>query len=605
MQIPGLVPDTQPSVNATPEVNLATPVEAFGGAVGHALQGFGDQIERSGNQIWQRAVELQNLQNETDAKNADANYMMKSGILHANFVNKEGLNAGPEALKAHIQELQDLRTSIRDGLSNPAAQKMYDASSLNFMGRNIFNAAGHSGQQVKVAANHASSARIDQLSDGTGDNPEDDVMFQRNTRAIDDEVRQMGARMGWSEDQINETSKQEISSAIAKRAVGLAKTDVGGAQSLVDAASKQGRLLPNDEAKVRGTIQTQNRVVASRNISSQVLKTAFDDDPENPQKSLKEYVAEGRAAADKVKGTDELLPDYVEDRIITDFSKRSAITRNGYQTNLNIVGRALNQPNKEGILPTTPEELMISGPAVGPAYDSLKEWDKRKIWAGLKNNATQDRVQPTPENLTLFHGYKGMAGQGDDDQRAQFLATNFFSDRRLTIDQRNTLGNIQDKMRAQQGTSNPNVSRALKLLRPDLEAAGLSPKADHDGYFQYVGALEDEVDAVSKDGKIPSLDELRTMHGRLTQDIVTSKGFLWDSKSKMYAAAPPSETADKIRNDPAWARRGITPTDADIQRQYVYALYQKLYGKSAAPKDESKVPSGPKAPSKPSAPVSQ
>src|ERR1700757_59367 len=185
-QVPGLTPTVQPA-GAAPEINLPVPVDAFGGAVAHALEGFGGQIERSSDQIWQRAMDLQNLNNETSAKEADAKYMIESGKLHADFINKEGLNAGPEALAAHIQQLQDMRTSIRQGL-NPMAARMYDASSLSFMGRNIFNAAGHSGQQMKVSANNAADARIERASDTIGDNPTDPVTYQRMKRTIESEI---------------------------------------------------------------------------------------------------------------------------------------------------------------------------------------------------------------------------------------------------------------------------------------------------------------------------------------------------------------------------------------------------------------------------------
>src|SRR6185312_13570799 len=136
-QVPGLAPTAEPSGYAS-EVNLPVPVDAFGGALGHALEGLGGQVEKASNEIWHQAMAIQGLHNETEAKEADAQYMMKSGLLHADFINREGLNAGPDALKKHIQELQDLRVNIRNGLSNPAAQRMYDASSIGFMGRNIF-----------------------------------------------------------------------------------------------------------------------------------------------------------------------------------------------------------------------------------------------------------------------------------------------------------------------------------------------------------------------------------------------------------------------------------------------------------------------------------
>src|SRR5580698_9795593 len=97
--VPGLVPNQVPDAKL-PNIDLPVPVDAFGGAVGKALEGLGGAIEQGSDRIWQQAMQFQNLQNETAAKNADAKYMMESGKLHAEFINKEGLNAGPEALAA-------------------------------------------------------------------------------------------------------------------------------------------------------------------------------------------------------------------------------------------------------------------------------------------------------------------------------------------------------------------------------------------------------------------------------------------------------------------------------------------------------------------------
>src|SRR5229473_5333315 len=187
-QVPGLVPDQTPSLGGTPDVNLAVPTDAFGGAVGHALSGLGHDIEGASDKIWAQAMNMQNLQNETEAKSADADYMMKAGMKHAEFNAKEGNNASPEALQAHIQELQDLRVQTRSGLSNPMAQKMFDGSSLSFMGRTIFNAAGHAAQQSKVASNNASTARVAATQDNIAASPTDDVTFLRGKRAIESEV---------------------------------------------------------------------------------------------------------------------------------------------------------------------------------------------------------------------------------------------------------------------------------------------------------------------------------------------------------------------------------------------------------------------------------
>src|SRR5712664_2564623 len=140
--VPGLVPDQTPSMGGTPDIALAVPVDAFGGAVGHALSGLGHDIEGASDKIWAQAMHMKGLQNETEAKEGDATLMTESSKLHAAFNAKEGMNASPAALEAHIKELQDLRVKIRNGLSNPEAQRMYDGSSLSFIGRTIFNAAG-------------------------------------------------------------------------------------------------------------------------------------------------------------------------------------------------------------------------------------------------------------------------------------------------------------------------------------------------------------------------------------------------------------------------------------------------------------------------------
>src|SRR5258707_9542299 len=232
-QVPGLVPTERPSAQGAPEANVSISADAFGGVVGHALSGLGTTIEGAGDKIWQRAVEMQNLQNETEAKNADAQYMMEAGKLHADFSVLEGTQAH-EAFPKYMQDLQDRRTESRDGLSNPMAQKMYDGSSLSTMGRSIFNGAGHAAQQMKVASNNASTARVDQMVNGIGASPNDEVTYERYKQGIRSEVQSQGERNGWLPDQIKATSDAKVSEATATRIAAMSKTDVFGAQRLLD-----------------------------------------------------------------------------------------------------------------------------------------------------------------------------------------------------------------------------------------------------------------------------------------------------------------------------------------------------------------------------------
>src|SRR5712671_2179119 len=291
-QVPGLVPTEAPSLGGAPNINVPVPTDAFGGAVGHALSTLGQDISGAGDKIWQQAMNMQALQNETEAKGADADYMMKAGMKHAEFNAKEGNNASPQALEAHIKELQDLRVQTRSGLSNPMAQKMFDGSSLSFMGRTIFNAAGHAAQQSKVAANNASTARVAATQEAISASPIDEVTFQRGKRAIESEVEAQGRNSGWAPEQTEETSKQKVSETIAKRTASLARTDAIGAQKMYEQSAQSKVLLPMDALKVQATIQTQYRQQGSRIIADQVLGKLREGNDDG-DKALSDYISEG------------------------------------------------------------------------------------------------------------------------------------------------------------------------------------------------------------------------------------------------------------------------------------------------------------------------
>jgi hypothetical protein len=584
-QAPLLTPTAQPEGFA-PQIDMSVPVDAFGGAVGHAIEGLGGQIEQASDRIWQRAVDMQGLQNETEAKNADAKYMMESGKLHADFINKEGLNAGPQALATHIQELQDLRTSIRGSISNPMAQKMYDASSLGFMGRNIFNAAGHSGQQMKISANNASDSRIALAKTSIGDEPDDDINVARMTRVIESETEAKARNSGWTPEQLAATKQSEVSEAISHRIIGIAKTNAPKAQRMLDDAIAHQAIVPGMAEKVQATVQTQFRDQGSRFISDKVLGDRRSGDEEN--RPVQEYIDDAMKEAKKYSDKDPLFPDFVRSRVVTDYNRQKAIETDQDNMNTRTIGQALLKGNAEGALPTTLEELKAIDPAVGPAWDSMSRNPQKQqaILKQLEANAKGGRVVTTPENLQQFHTYRGQAIAGTDEDQASFMAKNFATENSLTISQRNSLMSLQDQLkhRAAIATSaDPRIARALRFLRPDMEAAGIDPKGSDDNrkdYFAFTGALQDQLDQYQKDhpGKLPSTEELRTMGAQLMQEQHTH---WYQSSEKFYQIPVPDDKAEEIRNDPYWKQRGVTPNDGMIARIYRAQLFKDKYGGSA------------------------
>lgn len=591
MQVPGLTPTAAPSSGGTPEVSLAVPTDAFGGAVGKAFEGLGGAIEASGDKIWQRAMEMQNLQNETQAKQADAKYMMESGKLHADFVNKEGLNAGPEALSAHIEELQALRKDTGKDL-NPMAAKMYDSSSLSFMGRNIFNAAGHSGQQMKVAANGAAAARIETTSNNIGENPKDDIAFQRGRRTIESEVDRQGNIGGWTPEQIQATKESAVSTASAKRIVGLARTDALGAMSMFQAASKAGALTPVDASKVEATVQSQFRLQGSRIISDKTLSSLRNG--EESGKTEQEYIdtatKEAEDTAKRLGVEDPLFKDFVRDRVSADYRRQKSVERDGEQAAEQTVATALMQGNKEGVLPKSVDELKLINPEVASAWDHMKPTTQSKYMKALANNASDEKVAWTNENLGTYRSLKGMA----HDDPVEFLAKDVIGEK-LPNSAKRELINLQQRLRTQ-SDQDPRVNRALSILMPDLGAAGIDKKTDVEGYRQFVGALQDQLDSFQKDHKkTPSLEEVRTMGAQLMQEQVTGRARflgLGTEKTPVYQFPVPDEERNRLRSDPYWTSHGVTPNDSMLDRIYRAQKFKELYGGSGKKTEVQFPPNG-------------
>ena len=127
---------------------VSTSGAAFGENVGAAIQGLGSTTEKVGDEVFSRAMALQDLRNETVAREAQTNYAEQASLLHAQYGALEG-KAAVDALPGYIKSQKDLRDSIRGSLDTQNAQRFYDRDTLPFMQRNIFSAAGHAADQNK------------------------------------------------------------------------------------------------------------------------------------------------------------------------------------------------------------------------------------------------------------------------------------------------------------------------------------------------------------------------------------------------------------------------------------------------------------------------
>jgi hypothetical protein len=222
-QVPySAVPDVSPAGPATPRISVATPPAAFGATIAQALEGVGKEVGQAGNELFQRAMAIQELRNNSDAQQADANYMIAAGEVHAKFSALQGKDA-VDAYPGYIQQLKDLREQTGGSL-NPAARKLYDGSTLGTLGRTIFNGAGHAATQDKMYAANSATAQIGANQDAAR-YARDDADFDSYLGKIEGDVRYRGGLGGWGPEQIEQDVFKEKSTAWAKRIENISRTE--------------------------------------------------------------------------------------------------------------------------------------------------------------------------------------------------------------------------------------------------------------------------------------------------------------------------------------------------------------------------------------------
>lgn len=708
------VPTVAPEFSPTPRYEANVSPEMFGANIGNALSTLGKTEEGVGNEIFQRGMAMQDLYNHSEAQQADATYMQKAGELHANYSALQGKDA-VDGYPKYIQDLQDARKDIGNGLSNSMSQKLYDAGSLSTMGRTVFNGAGHAATQNKAYALSASTARVEAISDRTLSTPADDDAFQDGLSDAEDEIRAQGQLKGLAPEAIDEAVSQNTSALWSQRIKGMVRVQPFTAGKMLDQGIKDGEIQGEDIAKLTNIVQQARNTVGARQVSHDVMTGAgnqygagqvdikqaalaiksnesggrydlqvdtgskhgvalgaygvmsgylpeFLQQAGMPPMSASEFlqnhaaqdqlfatrfsalmketgsangaaarwiglgkpdafgtdankyvtrfnaalaqnaplaakVSMGQQIANEQAPTDPLFGDYVKQRIESDSSRQAMIKRDDDFNTRQVIETGL-LGGQDGKLPSSVDEL-TADPKTADAWERLQQTNPaaaRRYLGVLAHNAKGDTAWTT-ENLKTYQQLKGQA-QADP---AEFIDTDVIGTN-LPISAKKELINQQQTLKGK-AEGDPRVTRALSMLSPDLQAAGISKTTDKEGYYQFVGALTDALkDFADENKKPPALKDVQTIGARLLQ-AHTTEGWLWNSKTPMYQVPVPSEEAAKIAAEPTWAKLGITPTDQQVQRIYTRKLYQDLYG--GAKKQQQPQPGQNQADAGPAPPVSQ
>lgn len=561
-------PTAQPENRAIPNVSINTPAAAFGANIGQAIETLGHTTEHVGDELFTRAIALQQLKNETEAKEADAQYMIGAGKLHADYSSLQG-KAAVDAYPKYAQDLQELRKSIRGGLATDQSQKMYDSQSLSTMGRSIFNGAGHAATEQKQWAIGTAKAQIDLDSKTVEDSPGDDVLFQSKLNRVKENASQLAGLQGFDPEgpQAKDLTLKVTSQLWSQRIIGLSRTAPFEAARVLD--DNKTNLTQGDYLKVDNAVRATSRAVGATNIANDVF-AGGQETADRPAKSLKEMEAEAEVKAKDQNPDDPILAQHAVQTLRGKYNQEKYAAKQEDFENQQIIAGGIQAGVKD-------IQQLRANPKLAAAMDALPK-DKQLAIPGQINryNAAVDKTT----NQDNFMRLKGMSNNDVES----FLNTDLTHEKLSQQDMRGLME--QQRKLKELPNSDPRVSRAVGQIRgalgSQLEALKVYRRTDgnKDDYDHFTGAVQSALDVWQEtNGKPPTYKDVVETIGPQVVRQIAEPGWLWgENKVPFFNQAVPKEFTEKLKSDVV-GKGGAEPSPEQIQKAFIRTQFIKLYGK--------------------------
>lgn len=574
-QVPGLVPDVQPQ-GQIPGVSINTPEAAFGGAVAHALSQLGTTMEQSGGQIWQRAMEMQELRNRAEVDRADAEFMKQAGMEHAKFGAMEGQQAAAY-FPTYMDNLSKIRENIRGGMSNPMSAKMFDTTSLSTLGRTIFNGAGHAATQEHIEAKKAINSRIAEKVDQSTQT--DDPAQQAQ---IKEEVRNLNIVRGGIEGEDPATTKQNekiINSSLTfHKLKHEGSTDPWKVWDKFQEARKAGELTQKDSDTLNDFLIGKMHAIGGVNIATEVLNANKDADGK-PVKSYDELEAQVIARAKELRPGDDVMVKHAQDALRGEWRLKRYADAQFKRDNV----EAIDEKIVQGV--SNLQEL-LADPKASAAYFNLSDSEKLRVAGRINNyNAARDKADQERSERII----KGI--QLNDPKGFQELDP---TDPKWGLSQKQQ-GMFFDRQRQSRKTPANDIgtARAMSWMRDakasEMEALGIYRRTakNADDYDHVTGMMYEALDIwrEAHGGKQPGPKDV--INDIAPQILQTHAHPTWFGLSHEDVGAYRQEVPDKFATA---YKEQVNPKakNEEIYRSYLRKVLMDNYQKATQGATESK-----------------
>ena len=572
------VPTVAPQLNPTPRYDASVSPDMFGANIGNALQGLGKTEEGVGNEIFARGIAMQDLNNHAESQAATAKFMEAAGDIHAKLGAMQGKDAVDYYANGFKTDLEAARTGIRDGLSNPMSQKMYDAESLSTVGRTMFNGAGIAANANKQYAISSVESEIKNQTDlaATSNNPIDVDSAKQRIAALSAQRGQLKGQDPESVDEYTKTINSSLDLNVIKE---TARTAPSKAAEMLEA--RRSSMTGGDFDRAQTIVDNAQHAVGSVNIAQKIIQSHIGDDGKSDA-SFEVMQKEAEAEAAKIAPDDAVMQKHTVDALKGLFNQKVYADKQFRWDNSQTVDAAIQNGVRD-------IQQLRADPTIATAIDNLPKSDQLKLPARINAyNAAKDHIA-NQDSLTRIQGLR-------NNDVEQFLNLDP-TDPSLKLNQsqqRQVMQwQTQDKKRQ---NDDPRVGRALTWLRDsrggELAALGVFHRttANADDYDHMTGTLQSAMDLWQEShGKPPGYKDVVDEIGPQVIQSRAVPGAWWGTNNEPFFK--PDVNSTEYKNFVAKATRdvvdagGTEPTTAELDRAYTRTQLMKLYPPKAKTTD--------------------
>lgn len=570
------VPAVAPSGSGLPEVHSNVSAASFGGDIATAIQGFGREAAGAGDKLFERAIWLQGLNNQAEAKKADADYMVRAGQLHADYSQLEG----DQAIKAYPKyssDLKALRQSISGTLSTRDSQRQFDSDSLGTMSRGIMNAASHLASQQKAYVVQSADAELNAVRETVAQNPGDEKGFAEGLERTKRTTEDIGRLRGMPPEQIANNVRTNTSKMWASKIESTAKETPFQAVKLLE--DNRGNLTEQDFKRTEAIVNNQRDAVGSANIASDLVKAHMNDEG-GLTAPVAELEAKARDLAKKFSPDDPAFEMKVVRTLQSELNQRKYSQRIERIDNTQIVQAGFQSG-------ATNMQELLSDPKVSAAFYALPPSEQNKVEKSLTNYIKARDAKDNERAMTQLTGMK------NNDVESFLNVDPADPQYKLSQAQQRQIMGMQQQVK-KQTAQDPRVNRAMGWMQgaygAQMEAMGVFKRttSNKDNYDHLTGAVQSAIDIWTEDHKKPPSNKefleqiapniLKTtkepgLFGIYGYGVFGSDRQIYnhDTSSKEFKTFVDTQKAD------IQAKGGSEPSDAELYKSYTRLQLLKLY----------------------------